>query len=310
MKHKLKAILMAAILSLSVWNFAWAAKQNLILVVGFPPGSGTDLVARQAAKDITENSNYSVIVETKVGDGGNIAVNSMLGLSNKDAPRLLVYPSSIYINTYVTGFSDIDLKKDLRPVAMLGYTPMILVASPESKLRTINDVRSANRTLTFGAATSGMPLSSMNYLGTVVKTPLQHIPYKGSTPAMVDLVGNRIDLIFDFYNSTIGFIKAGQVVPVAVTGTRRLADLPDVPTVKEQGIDWPLDAFFIMFASNNIDNQTLQELRNIVSTAMRRDPEPYQRMLLHPDPLALKSIDAFHDRTIQQYKNLKFKLNP
>jgi tripartite-type tricarboxylate transporter receptor subunit TctC len=281
------------------------ASKTITLVVGFPPGTGNDLVARQVAKDITESGGPIVIVENKVGAGGNIALKEVVDSAN---PKLFLHSNSVYLNAIVTKTMSVDLDTQLVPVSFVGYVPMILVTGSSSSLEKFEDIsESKTERLTYGSGgIASLTHANMAYISYLLNTTMTHIPYQGAAKASVDLAAGRIDLYFDFYNSAIPFIKDSRVRPLVVTSNQRLKDLPDVPTLKEKNIEWPLEAFYILFANNQVDKETLNTIQRIISEKLRTNSTPYKNQGIQIDKSKLSNVNKFHADMIQQYKNLNF----
>jgi tripartite-type tricarboxylate transporter receptor subunit TctC len=302
--NKIKSIISICLLLFSISTTAYATK-TITLVVGFPPGTGNDLVARQVAKDITEAGELTVIVENKVGAGGNIALKEVIGSNN---PKLFLHSNSLYLNAIVTRAMLVDLNTQLVPVSFIGYVPMILVTGASSSLQKFEDIsKSKTENLTYGSGgIASLTHANMAYISYLLNTPMTHIPYQGAAKAAIDLAAGRVDLYFDFYNSAIPFIKDNRVRPLAVAGSTRLKELPDVPTLKDKGIEWPLEAFYILFANNQVDKETLNTIEKIISKTLRTNSTPYENQGIQIDKSKLSDVNKFHADMIQQYKKLNF----
>jgi tripartite-type tricarboxylate transporter receptor subunit TctC len=279
----------------------------ITIIVGFPPGTGNDLAARQVAKDITENGGPNIIVENKVGAGGNIAVNDVI---NSDTPKLLLHSNSLYLNSLVTKTMTIDLRTQLKPVAYIGSVPMVLETGAGSNIKTFEDIKKAEAgKLTYGSGGVGsLPHANMSYISHLLNQPMTHVPYQGASRSLIDLAAGRIDLCFDFYNSSQPFLLDQRLRALAVTGNKRLKDLPNVPTLREKGIDWPLEAFYMLYASPNFDQKLLVELRQTLDKAIKANSEPYERQSIQVDLKKLNDTEKVHQETIQRYQSLKFPI--
>jgi tripartite-type tricarboxylate transporter receptor subunit TctC len=301
----IKSIIAACMLSVTM-PCAYAAR-SLTLVVGFAPGSGNDLAARQLSKDITLNSNINIIVENKIGAGGSIALKEVI---NSTTPKLFLHSNSLYLGALVTKDLTVDLDTQLVPVSFIGTVPMVFETGINSNIRTFEDVvKDTSGKLTYGASQKGsLTHASMAYLSHVLKVSMTHIPYLGSVKSLVDLSADRIDLYFDFYNSSLPFIADGRVRPLAVTGSKRLKELPDVPTLKEKGIDWPLEPFYIVFANRMVDPALVKEVQQLIVKILIANPEPYNRQGIQIDPDMLKDANKVHKDSIKHYQNLNFPL--
>jgi tripartite-type tricarboxylate transporter receptor subunit TctC len=284
------------------------ANKTITLMVGFPPGTGNDLVARQLAKDIKVAGGPNVVVENKVGAGGNIALKDVINSNN---PKLFLHSNSLYLSAIVTKTMSVNLEKQLVPVSFIGYVPMILGTGPLSSIEKFEDIRkAAPGKLTYGSGgIASLTHANMVYISYLLNTPMTHVPYLGAARSSIDLAAGRIDLGFDFYNSSMPFIKDGRIRPLAVTGSTRLKDLPDVPTLKEKGLEWPLDAFYILFANSHVDKETLNMIQKIISDTLKTNSTPYENQGIQIDKSKLSNVNKFHTDMIKQYKNLDFSLD-
>ena len=281
--------------------------KTITIVVGFPPGTGNDLAARQVAKDITENGGPNIIVENKVGAGGNIAVNEVI---NSDTPKLLLHSNSLYLNSLVTKTMNIDLQTQLKAVAYIGSVPMVLETGAGNNIKSFEDIKKAESgKLMYGSGGVGsLTHANMAYISHLLNQPMTHVPYQGASRSLTDLAAGRIDLCFDFYNSSKPFLDDNRLRALAVTGDKRLKDLPNVPTLREKGIDWPLEAFYMLYASKNMDQKTVSELQQLLAKAIRANSEPYERQSIQVDLKKLNDTEKFHQASIQRYQSLKFPI--
>jgi tripartite-type tricarboxylate transporter receptor subunit TctC len=281
------------------------SKQSITLVVGFPPGSGNDVVARQVAKDIEVNGGPIIVVENKIGAGGNIAVQEVV---NSKTPKLFLHSNSLYISSIVTKTMNLNLETQLLPVAFIGNVPTVLVTGSNSNIRHIENVQKAKSgELTYGSGGIGsLTHANMAYLSYLLNTPMIHIPYLGSVRGLLDLSADRIDLYFDFYNTSKILIADGRIRPLAITGSKRLKELPDVPTFKEKGIDWPLEAFYMLYASPNMDPAVINHIKTVLLQSFKSDPAPYEKQSIQLDLKKLAESEQFHKDTIKIYQSLDF----
>jgi len=281
------------------------SKQSINLVVGFQPGSSNDVVARQVAKDIEANGGPLIIVENKIGAGGNIAVQEVI---NSKTPKLFLHSNSLYISSLVTKTINVDLDTQLLPVAFIGNIPTILVTGADSNIRSIENIKKTKPgELTYGSGGIGsLSHVSMAYLSYRLDTAMTHVPYLGSVKGLLDLSAGRIDLYFDFYNTSKILIADGRIRPLAITGSRRLKELPNVPTLKEQGIDWPIEAFYMLYASPSMDPEVINHIRTVLFKSFTSDPTPYEKQSIQLDLKKLSKSEQFHKDTIKTYQSLDF----
>jgi tripartite-type tricarboxylate transporter receptor subunit TctC len=211
------------------------------LIVGFPPGGGVDIVARQLADKLSETVGQRVIVENKAGAAGNVAMEFVARAKPDGYTLLMGNLGMLSANAALYAKLTFDPAKDFAPVARVVVTPLVAVVPPTLPATTMAQfvalARAKPGELNFGSGGNG----NINHLaGELLKlqttTQIQHIPYTGSAPALADLVPGRIQLMIDGGNVVQPFVKDGRARAIFVTGDLRSPGLPDVPTAKESGM--------------------------------------------------------------------------
>ena len=285
---------------------AVAQSKPIVLLVGYPPGSLADTTARRVVKDISDNGGPAIIVDNKTGDSGKIAARAVATTKKTDAPKLLLVNNDIYINAYTLRSLNIDLTSDLKPVGYVGSLQTILLANKESNIKSIADLKNSSADIVkWGAASSTLQYYNMKNFQTQIKTTLEFIPYKGTILAMPDLIAGRITLVPEYYNSSKVYIDSNQVVPVAVSGHARLAGLPKVPTFEEQGISWPFEGAYYLFASGNLDDDSIKSINSALSQALTKNTNNYKKAGIFVDLNKNNSIVSFNLANIHKYQNYK-----
>ena len=211
----------------------------LTMVVGFEPGGGTDTVARVIAKFMGDNLGQQVIVENRAGAGGNIAVDYAVKSSPDGYTLVLANVGSLTVNPHIMKLA-YDPLKDLAPVTMAVVFPNVIVTHPRIAAKTLAEfVKLAKEkpgTITYGSSgIGGAGHLAGALLEEVAGIQLVHVPYKGGGPAMRGLLGGEIDAYFATPVTPLPHIRAGKINAIAVTGPKRAAELPEVPTVAESG---------------------------------------------------------------------------
>jgi len=211
------------------------------LVVPFPAGGTTDILARAAAQKLSEAWGQQVIVDNRPGAGGNIGAE-LVAKAPPDGYTLLMGTVGTHaINASLYSKLPYDHVKDFAPAILVAGVPNVLVVNPSLPVNSVADLIAYAKAnpgkLNFASSGSG---TSIHLSGELFKTlagvQMTHVPYKGSAPALTDLMGGQVQLMFDNLPSSLAFIKAGKLRALAVTSTSRAAALPDVPTMIEAGV--------------------------------------------------------------------------
>ncbi|MBO9649729.1 MAG: tripartite tricarboxylate transporter substrate binding protein [Variovorax sp.] len=231
----------AASLGLPAWAQSSLQGKLIRIVVPFTPGGGNDVFARQMAKSLGQLRNQSVVVENRPGAGGNLGTEYVVRSAPDGATLLLGHSGTVSINPALYSQLKYDTQKDLVPVAMFASSALLLVVPANSPIKTVADLVAAARAkpgkinfASSGSGTGGHLTGEM--FGQKSGVKLSHIPYKGTAPALTDLVGEQVQLMFSVIPPALALVKSGRLRAVAVTGSKRWPSLPDVPTVAESGV--------------------------------------------------------------------------
>jgi tripartite-type tricarboxylate transporter receptor subunit TctC len=211
---------------------------TLRYIVPFPPGGLTDVMARIVAQQIGEHWKVNVVVDNKPGSGGQIGADAA-AKSPPDGSTLLAITLSHAANYTLFPKAPYNLLKDLKPVALLAGSPMLIVVPASSKVQNFKDLVSAAKTGKLNAGSSGNgtpPHLTLALFNDIAKTEIQHVPYKGGAPAITDLIVGQLDVIFSNFPESIAHVKSGKLRALAIASTARHAAAPDVPTTAEAGM--------------------------------------------------------------------------
>jgi tripartite-type tricarboxylate transporter receptor subunit TctC len=238
----ISAILVALVVSASV--VATARAENwpsrfITVVVSFPAGGPTDVLARAVAGELADKLGQQVVVENRSGAGGNVGA-AYVAKSAADGHTLLFATTSVVNNRFMYRNVPFDADRDFVPILLISKTPIVLVASPASGLKSL-DTLIARAKANPGKINLGSPGHgtvahiAAESLQKLAGFKLTHVPYRGSAPMIADLLGNQIDVVTDLLPTQIPLLKASKYAGIAVTSTTRSAALPDLPTVAESG---------------------------------------------------------------------------
>ena len=233
--------LLAACLAVATPALAqtWPAKP-LRMIVAFPAGGGSDIVGRIVAAKLSERLGQQVVVENRAGAGGAIGAEAAVKSAPDGYTIALGGTSEIAVNPFIYKLA-YDPVKELVPVGLIGTTPIVIVVTPSLPVKSANDLialaKNQPGTVHVGSAGSG----SLTHLAaelfrSMTAVTWTHVPYKGAPPALNDLAGGRVQVMFSTVPAAIGMIKSNLIRPIAVSTQSRAGTLPDVPTVAESGI--------------------------------------------------------------------------
>ena len=223
--------------------------QPLRMLVGYPPGGGSDVIARLAAQQLSEGLGQQIVVDNRPGAATMIAT-SIAAKANPDGYTLLFVTSSLVINPSLYRKVPYDPFRDFAPVSLVASTPFVLVVHPGVPASSVKELialaRSQPGVLNYSSGGSG----STGHLATelfksMAGADIRHIPYKGLGPALTDLLGGRVTLTFGSLPSVVQHIRTGRLKALALTSARRMPSLPDLPTIAESGLPgYEVDQWF------------------------------------------------------------------
>ena len=235
------------------------------VVVPVAAGGGTDLLARNLSQRVGEILGQTLVVENKLGAGGNIGVEYVMK-SKPDGYTLLVSPATIATNVAVYKKIPYDLVKDLQAITLIGQTGVVLVVHPSVKANNLKEfielMRSKNGDMNYGSAGMGSPQHlQAEFFNQLVQLKSNHIPYKGQAQAMNDLIGGQLNYMFSPIQNALPQIQQGRLRALAVASAERNKAMPQVPTLGEQGYKGvELTNWFAVYAPINTPPAVLKKL--------------------------------------------------
>ena len=219
----------------------WPTGKAITYMVPFPPGGNTDTLARLIAQPLSTALGTPVVIDNKGGAGGSVG-SAIAARAPADGYTLLggtISSHSINGSLYSTPIG-YDMVKSFAPVAMLGLSPLLLVVPANSPMRTLDDVLKASRARNGGLSSGSpgigtSPHMALELLASQSGVKFTHAPYKGSAPAVQDVIGGQLDMMFDTSLVVGPHIQSGKLRPIAITGSQRVPGFPNVPTIAESG---------------------------------------------------------------------------
>lgn len=272
---KLACAVAASAISLSAAAQNWP-DSTVTVVVPWPAGGPSDIAARPLSKGLTQALGQPFVIDNRAGGGGNIGTAAVTR-AKPDGKTLLVTSSApIVINPSLYKKMSFDPLKDLTPVTNLLRVPLVLVTHPSVPAKNLKElmahIQSKKGQFSYGSSGNGTPQHLTSELfASVAKLPMTHVPYKGSAPAISDLLGGHIPMMFDSTIAIMPHIKSGKVRPIAISGAKRSPLLPDVPTFAEAGLpEIESYAWYGMFAPAKTPKDVVARINAEAQKAMKQ----------------------------------------
>ncbi|MGY8524315.1 tripartite tricarboxylate transporter substrate binding protein [Paracidovorax citrulli] len=217
----------------------WLARP-IKMVVPYPPGGPTDIVARVVGQKLGERLGQTVVVENRPGAGGNIGAEAV-ATAAPDGYTLLVATTAHAINMTLFRKPGYDTRRDFAPVSLLTQGPLVLVTAPSTAASNVAELialaKSRPGSVTFASSGNGQSTHlSAELFNTMAGIRMTHVPYKGSAPALTDVIGGQATVMFDTMLSAMPFVRDGKLKALGVTSARRSPAAPQLPTIAESGL--------------------------------------------------------------------------
>lgn len=282
-------------------------EQPIRLVVGFPPGGGGDLYGRAIAQELAKHIGQAVVVENKAGAGGNIAAELVAQAKPDGHTLLLAMSGNMASAPALRPELRYKVPEDFVFIAQLVETPFGLMVGGDSRIRTVKDYVAAARSGKLSYASTGTGGASQIVMEMVKqegKLDILHVPYKGSGPVMTDLMGGLVDSFFAPHTPLMGQIQTGKLRLLAVSSDKRVPGLPDVPTLKESGIDVVMTQWYGLAAPKGTPAAVIEHIQRAVQKAMK---EPDLLRVYRKDGAqeAQRSGAAFRDFVLRDIANYR-----
>jgi tripartite-type tricarboxylate transporter receptor subunit TctC len=265
-------------------------------VVGYPPGGATDIIARLIGQRLSEKLGQQFVIENKPGAGNNIATESVVNAEPDGYTVLLVNPAN-YVNASLYTNLKFNFVRDIAPIASFNRVPNVMTVNKDVSAKTVAEfiayVKANPGKVNMASSGNGtsVHLSGEMFMA-MTGTTMQHVPYRGAAPAITDMLGGQVQVIFDNMPSIIQHVRSGALRALAVTTTEKSSQLPDVPTVAETVSGYEASALFGMGAPKNTPKEIIAKL-NAEINAILAEPDMKKRLIeLGGEPL-IQTPEAF-----------------
>ncbi|ALM84098.1 tripartite tricarboxylate transporter substrate binding protein [Bordetella sp. N] len=306
----MKSIIRIAAAAMAILGAATAYAQDyptrpVTLVAPFPPGGSTDVLARLMATHLGARLGQAVVVENKPGANGAIGA-AYTARAQPDGYTILLMGSSSYtVNPLLYKNLGYDPQTSFEYLGIAGGTQLVILTNPTTGLATVKDIvaKSKSEGLNFGSfGTGSLPHIAGESLAQKTGARLLHVPYKGSAPAMTDLIGNQIPLTIETMVAAIPQIRGGKVKPIAVLGMQRATQLPQIPTVQEEGVaDFNFETWFGIVAPKGTPPKVVERLSKGIQDMMN-DPATREALAAAGFDARYSDASVFRDQVQRELK--------
>jgi tripartite-type tricarboxylate transporter receptor subunit TctC len=292
----LAALLLGAALCLSA-QAAYPDKP-IRWIVPFPPGGAMDSIARTLGEQLSRKFGQPVVVENKSGAGGNVGVD-LVAKAPADGYTMVITSIGMVTNRHLYAKLNYDPMKDFAPVSQLAVVPNMLVVNPDKvKAHNLRDLIAEAKAkpgkMTYASAGNGTSIHLAGELFTAMSgTDIQHIPYRGSGPAVTDLLGGQVDMMWDSVASARPYVQAGKLVALAVSTAKRSSAMAEVPTAAEAGVvGYELVPWFGVFMPAATPKEVVRTMNAALIEAMKLTEVKARFFVLGAEPIG-NSPEAF-----------------
>jgi tripartite-type tricarboxylate transporter receptor subunit TctC len=244
------------------------------IVVGFPPGGGTDALARVVGQKLGVMWNQQVIVETKAGVAGVLAAEYVATQPSDGSTLLMAHINSHALAVSLQPKLRYNIERDFVPIVLVGVTPNLLIANPAQSAKTVKDIvalcKAQPGAVSFGSAGSGSAQHlALEMFKLRAKVDALHVPYKGSGPLLTDLMGGQIQYSFETMTAATPHVKSGRVTAIAQTRTKRAKGHPTVPTMQEEGFEgFEATTWYGLVGPGKLPTAIAQKINRDVNTVL------------------------------------------
>ena len=280
------------------------------MVIPFPPGGGTDILARLVAQKLTEANGWTIVPDNRAGAGGTLGITEAARGKPDGHDMVMGQKDNLVVGPWLYKSLPWNPTKDFVAVAHVAWSPVIIATSVNSKYKTLADVvaaaKAAPDTITYGSPGNGTTIHlAGDQFGKAAGIQLRHVPYKGSNPALMVALSGNIDLLVSSVPSAMAQVKAGKLRPLAVTSIKRSSSLPDVPTVADSGYKgFDMSTWYGLMMPAGTPKPVVTQMNAAVNKLLAT---PEMQKAIHDqgaEPLAM-TPDAFSKQLQHDYQGME-----
>ncbi|MCU7370073.1 tripartite tricarboxylate transporter substrate binding protein [Paucibacter sp. O1-1] len=301
MRNKILSLIGACLALLGSANAAEWPDKPIKIIVPAAPGGAADTLARLIGKEISDKLGQPVVIDNRAGAAAIVGTQALARSPNDGYTIGMVFTGAMAINPAMYKPLPYDPVKDFDPIAMISASPLVLVASQKSDIKSLGDLvqKAKNEPGKYSYGSAGIGSTqrlSMELLKASYNIDMLHVPYKGSSPALIDLQAGLITTLSDNAITLIPLIQAGQVTPLAVESPRRLSSLPDVPTTTELGFPkFQASGWYGMVAPAGAPSIAIKKLHAVIDGFLRSPAfnQTLSQQGMEPQPGSVNDFKAF-----------------
>ena len=267
------------------------------MVIPFPPGGGTDVLSRLVAQKLTDTKQWNIVPDNRGGAGGTLGITEAVRAKPDGYEMVMGQKDNLAVAPWLYKGLTWNPTKDLVAVSHVAYAPVLIATSAKSPYKTLADVVAAAKAkpdgVTYGSPGSGTTIHLAGDLfQKAAKVQIRHVPYKGSSPAIMDALSGNIDLIVSSIPSAMGQIKSGALRPLAVTSAKRSSSLPDVPTVAESGYPgFDVSTWYGVFMPAKADKAAVKTMHDAINAVLAQPETKKAIQEQGAEPLAMSQAE-------------------
>ena len=267
------------------------------MVIPFPPGGGTDVLSRLVAQKLTDSKQWNIVPDNRGGAGGTLGITEAVRAKPDGYEMVMGQKDNLAVAPWLYKGLTWNPTKDLVAVSHVAYAPVLIATSAKSPYKSLADVVAAAKAkpdgVTYGSPGSGTTIHLAGDLfQKAAKVQIRHVPYKGSSPAIMDALSGNIDLIVSSIPSAMGQIKSGALRPLAVTSAKRSSSLPDVPTVAESGYPgFDVSTWYGVFMPAKADKAAVKTMHEAINAVLAQPETKKAIQEQGAEPLAMSQAE-------------------